>query len=101
MDIAKKRKQKTVSIYTSALITRRVVLRIHNIGNNLRQTLEKIVSSEIEGKCITEGFVKPLSTKIQSYSSGCVQGINVSYEVILECKVCAPVEGQHIAKIIN
>lgn len=97
MDIAKKRKQKTVvSIYTSALITRRVDLRIHNIGNNLRQTLEKIVSSEIEGKCVAEGFVKPASTKIQSYSSGCIKGINVSYEVVLECKVCTPVEGQHI-----
>ena len=95
-DKPRRRKPKAVGIYTTALISRRVVLHITNVGSNLRQTLERVVASQIEGKCVVEGFVKPGSSRIQTYSSGQVQGSNVAYEVIFECQVCSPVEGMHI-----
>jgi len=95
-DRPRRRKPKTIGIYTTALITRRVVLHITNVGSNLRQTLERVVASQIEGKCVVEGFVKPGSSRIQTYSSGQVQASNIAYEVVFQCQVCTPVEGMHI-----
>jgi DNA-directed RNA polymerase subunit E'/Rpb7 len=95
-DKPRRRKPKTIGIYTTALITRRVVLHITNVGNNIRQTLERVVASQIEGKCVVEGFVKPGSSRIQTYSSGQVQASNIAYEVVFQCQVCTPVEGMHI-----
>jgi DNA-directed RNA polymerase subunit E'/Rpb7 len=85
------------ALFTNALITKKIHVNIQNIGNNIKQTLEKIIASEIEGKCIVEGFVKVGSTKIMTYSSGLVKGAVVAFEVAYECSICSPVEGMNIA----
>jgi len=85
---------KLTSIYSRSIITRTIVLPITVIGNNLKQTLEEYISFHFEGKCVVEGFIKPLSTKIITYSSGVIKmGINVVFDVVFECEVCLPVEG--------
>lgn len=96
VDKPRRRKPKALGIYTTALISRRVVLHITNVGSNLRQTLERVVANQIEGKCVVEGFVKPGSSRIQTYSSGQVHASNIAYEVVFQCQVCIPVEGMHI-----
>ena len=95
-DKSRRRKPKPMGIYTPALITRRIALQMVHVGSNLRQTLERIVGSEVESRCIVEGFVKPESSRIMSYSSGTVKGSQIIYEVVFECQVCAPVEGMLI-----
>jgi DNA-directed RNA polymerase subunit E'/Rpb7 len=86
------------SIYTRSIITRNIKLNIVNIGSNLKQVLEDYISNHFEGKCVVEGFIKPQSTKIISYSSGIiVMGLNVTFEVVFECEVCFPVEGTIIS----
>jgi hypothetical protein len=90
------RKPKKIGIYTQVLMTRQVYVSIIHVGDNIKQTLEKSVANSIEGKCIVEGFVKPSSTRIVSYSSGELRGSDVFYEIIVECLVCCPVEGMHI-----
>lgn len=92
----KNRKSNVIGIYSKMLITRKVPVNIRYIGSNIKQTLENIISSEIEEKCIVEGFVKPLTTKILTYSSGLIDGVNIMFEIVFECLVCSPVEGQHI-----
>ena len=91
-----KQKKQVVGIYYSTLITKTITVNIVNIGNSLKQTLSKIISSQIEGKCIVEGYIKPRSTQILTYSSGLVKGSDVIFEVTFECLVCCPVEGMHI-----
>jgi hypothetical protein len=71
------------------------------VGDNIKQTLEKYISQNIEGKCIAEGYIKPGSTKIISYSSGELNGTDVVFEVIFECLVCCPVEGMHIECMVK
>lgn len=83
-------------LYLSIIINRIIPVHIINVGKNIQNTLEKIIASEIEGKCCDEGFVKNNSVKIQTYSSGMIQGNNVHYDVIFECEVCKPVEGMMI-----
>jgi DNA-directed RNA polymerase subunit E'/Rpb7 len=58
--------------------------------------LEKIISSQIEGKCIVEGYIKPGTIKILTYSNGMIQSDIIIFEVVFECLVCSPVEGMLI-----
>ena len=66
------------------------------VGKQLKSVLEKKTKSIIEGKCIVEGYVKPDSTKLISYSSGVVSSEKIKFDVIVECEVCFPVEGMKI-----
>jgi len=100
----KKREIKLLSIYSRSLITRSISIPITSIGKNIQQTIEKNIAIEFEGKCIVEGYVKPGSTKIITYSSGIVRSTNIIFEVVFECQVCCPVEGmliQCVAKNIT
>ena len=94
--IYKKKEIKYSGIYSRSLITRSVVLPIVTIGKNIKETIEKCIAINFEGKCIVEGFVKPNSSKIITYSSGVVQGTNIKFEVVFECQICCPVEGMLI-----
>lgn len=94
---AKKKRAKTIGIYNTVLITHRLPISIVYIGDNIKQTLEKGVANEIEGKCIVEGYVKPQSCSVVSYSCGELIGSDVMFIIIVECEVCCPVEGMHIA----
>jgi len=94
--IYKKKEIKYSGIYSRSLITRSVVLPIVTIGKNIKETIEKCIAINFEGKCIVEGFVKPSSSKIITYSSGVVQGTNIKFEVVFECQICCPVEGMLI-----
>lgn len=88
--------QDNMALFSNALITKKIHVNIQNIGSNIKQTLEKMIAADIEGKCIVEGFVKNRSTKIMTYSSGLVQGSSVTFEVVYECSICSPVEGMII-----
>jgi DNA-directed RNA polymerase subunit E'/Rpb7 len=103
----KKRKDTTKleSIYSRGLITRKIVLPINSIGKNIREVIEQNIQFIFEGKCVAEGYIKPESTKIISYSSGTIdRGNLVNFDVVFECDVCFPVEGmliQCVAKNIT
>jgi len=84
------------NIYNDILITKKILLGINSIGSNLKQTLEKALVSQHTGRCMEEGFVKPMSIRILSHSSGKIEASRVLFEVVFECKVCSPVEGMII-----
>lgn len=93
----KKKEQRLTSIYSRMLVSRNIVLPINMIGKNIKERLEESISSNYEGKCVAEGFIKQKSSKIVTYSSGIVErGNNVSFQVVFECDVCFPVEGMLI-----
>ena len=90
----KRRDNKLVSIYSRCLITKNISIPITSIGKNIKETIEKVIAFNFEGKCLVEGYIKPKSSKIITYSSGLVErGINISFEVVFECEICFPVEG--------
>ena len=97
----KKRRSRTMGLYMPAMITNRIPLSIIYVGNNVKQALEKKISNEIEGKCIVEGYVKPGSCRVVSYSSGELSDSDVIFEVVTECQVCLPVEGMHIRCVVK
>ena len=94
----KRKETKITSIYSRCLITRNIVLPITAIGKNIKEVIEENIKSNFEGKCLVEGFIKPNSAKIITYSSGIIyRGSSVSFEVIFECEVCFPVEGMLVS----
>ena len=96
----KKKEFKLASIYSRSIISRNIVLPITAIGKNLKQTIEEYISFNFEGKCVVEGFIKPNSSKIITYSSGTIKrGNMVAFDAVFECEVCFPVEGTIISCI--
>jgi DNA-directed RNA polymerase subunit E'/Rpb7 len=94
----RRKENKIQSIYSRCLITRKIVLPMTAIGKNLSQTIQQNIQTQIEGKCIVEGYIKPNSSKILTYSSGLIEhGNNIVFEIVFECEVCFPVEGMIIA----
>ena len=64
------RKESDVGVYMNSLLSRKLQVSFNKIGKNIKEILEKSIKKEIEGKCTIEGFIKPNSTKLLTYSSG-------------------------------
>jgi DNA-directed RNA polymerase subunit E'/Rpb7 len=96
---SKKQQSNTNNIYNTSLITRNVSLDISTIGNNIKETIKKVIAMQIEGKCIVNGYIKPNSVEVMTFSSGVVKGASVSFDVVIQCEVCLPVQGMHIKHI--
>ena len=92
----KYRQKETKSVYSPCQITKNVVLPMNSIGKNLQQTLEQTIAKMVEGKCIVEGYVKPRSIKVITFSSGIVKGETVIFNVVFNCEVCYPVSGMRV-----
>lgn len=91
-----KGEQKIFGVYVQEMLTMKVFLSITEVGQNIKQNLERWISKNTEGRCIPEGFIKPNSVKVVSYSSGTVNGDKIEFQTIFECMVCHPVEGMPI-----
>ena len=90
---AKQTSQQTYNIYSKQMLSRPVYLSIINIGHNLKETLIQAIANKVEGKCQIEGYIKPGTCNIITYSSGNIKGDKVTFQIVFECMVCIPVEG--------
>jgi DNA-directed RNA polymerase subunit E'/Rpb7 len=89
-------------VYTFGLINTKISLHISEIGKNLKNNLETKLISKISNKCIPEGYVKPNSIKIQSYSAGLLNMSEyIEYHVIYQCMICHPVEGMLVNSTVK
>lgn len=82
--------------YIKSLLTKKVILTITEIGKNIKQNLEDKIVSLMEGKCIEEGFIRPNSVRVVSYSCGIINTENIEFQTVFECYVCHPVEGMEV-----
>jgi len=88
-----KEKQIIYDPYITSLLSMKIILPITEIGKNVKQNLERMIVSKTEGKCIVEGFIRPDSVRILTYSSGKVSAGMVEFQTTFECMVCYPVDG--------
>lgn len=88
--------RKIYGVYMRSILNTRVSLSITEIGKNIKPNLENKITSKISGKCISDGYIKPNSIKIISYSSGSISSDSIEFHVVFECMVCLPVEGMLI-----
>jgi DNA-directed RNA polymerase subunit E'/Rpb7 len=90
---ATKPDEKIYGVYILSMLTMKVVLRISEVGKNIKPNLEKTISKNTEGKCIKEGYIQPGSVRVLTYSSGNINGDKIEFQTVFECMVCHPVEG--------
>ena len=83
------------------LLSKKVRLPYNIIGNNIDSVLLSKLTNELEGRCNNEGYVKPHSLSIITYSSGMISGDSVTFDVAFECQVCRPVEGTKLSCIVR
>ena len=87
---------KIYGVYIKSVLTKKIHLFITEIGKNVKKNLEEKIMQSVEGKCISEGFIRPGSVKIITYSSGTVNTEYVEFQTVFECFICRPVEGMII-----
>ena len=83
-------------VYMPSLLTAKVVLKITEIGRNVKENLERKIVQRVEGRCIKEGFIRPNSVRVLSYSSGNIVYESIEFQVSYECMVCHPVENMRV-----
>jgi len=91
-----KEERKIYGVYLQSILTMKVSIPITQVGKNMKQNLERIISRRTEGRCIAEGFIKPNSVKVIRYSSGTINNENIEFQTVFECMICHPVEGMVI-----
>jgi DNA-directed RNA polymerase subunit E'/Rpb7 len=83
-------------IWMKNVLTRKILLPFYSVGSNIRENIQEKIEESLYNKCSKEGYIKNKSINILSYSSGLVESNNVIFEVMFECDICHPVEGQII-----
>ena len=86
------KQQKTQGVYSQGMLTKKVFLTMDQVGQNIKQNLERSISYSIEGKCTQDGYIKPNSVRVNTYSAGIVNNEKVEFQTVFECMVCHPVE---------
>lgn len=93
--------RKEYGVYISSLLSKKIVLKITEIGRNIKQNLENKIKYGIEGKCIAEGYIRPKSVEIVSYSCGLVKDDHIEFQVIYKCLVCNPINGFEVNCVVK
>ena len=82
-------------LYSKNILVRKVILPFSTVGKNIDFNIKQKLLC-IEGKCAAEGYIKPNSINIISYSSGIINSNNIHFNVSFNCLICNPVEGMTI-----
>ena len=94
-------KKNTNEIFINSILTKKVFLDFKYVDQNIKTTLANILSKDIEGKCNIEGYIKPKSISIISYSCGILKAETITFDVVFECLICFPVEGMRINCVVK
>ena len=83
------------SLYHATRIRRKLCIPFSAITDFscMKAHLTQVISNEMDGRCIAEGFVKPGSCFVRSYSNGTFAAGNIRFDLEIECMLCCPKEG--------
>lgn len=69
-----------------------------NQGKTIDELVNDRLRAKVEGRCISDGYVRPESVNIVSRSLGALENAdfeaNISFTVYYNCQVCNPKQGQ-------
>jgi DNA-directed RNA polymerase subunit E'/Rpb7 len=91
----------TSKIYSKVMLSDKLEINFKNINSEIYNTLQKIIKKKVEGICIDEGYVKPDSVNLISYSSGELFSNNVKFDIVYECLVANTVESMTFDCIVK
>ena len=87
-------------IYTDSLLTKMVQIPMSECDKNINEILEHTLQS-LEGKCVTDGYIKKGSIHVVSFSSGIMKDYYVVFTVVFECKIAVPFNNQELTCIVE
>lgn len=83
-------------LYYKIISQRKINILFQETTNSIEDILLRKLKEEVEGKCIPDGFVKPESIEILSFSNGeCFKNL-LLFTVSYTCLICKPVEGMKL-----
>ena len=88
-------------IYNKMLLTKELLIDFKNININYLKIIKDLLITELEGKCISEGYIKPSSINIINYSTGELFADKLITNVVFECLVANPMESNIIECKVN
>ena len=74
--------------FKTSLITKRCMIPIYELSNNIQQTILNILKTEFEGKCSNEGYIQKNSINIIEHSIGVANENHIIYDATFEASVC-------------
>ena len=91
----------TMNIFEEGLVHRDLEITISELDSipvnkfhdNLRKFIETKINSQIGGRCIEDGYIKPNSIEVTSISTGEIKNFHIRYSVVCSCLIACPVEG--------
>ena len=95
-----KKNDRNNKLYIKNILSEKININFKNITSNLEELLEDFLK-EKEGICIKQGYIKPNSIKLMSYSCGELFSNNVQFQVIYECLLTSPVESMSLNCIVK
>ena len=79
-----------------------ILINMHaSSRSNILALLHTTLVSCIEGRCISEGFIKPETVRIVDFKCGKIVAKNVQFNLVIECYVCNPLPNATINCIAN
>lgn len=89
-------------LYYKIISQKKVYVDFQEASSNIEVVLLQKIKNLLEGKCNPDGYVKPDTVEILSYSNGeCFKNMLV-FTISFSCFVCKPIEGMKLhVKAVN
>jgi beta-1,4-galactosyltransferase 1 len=88
-------------IYTQSTMVVTVAVPFENVGRDMEKYFEEFARDTLEGRCQQDGYVRPMSTKIITYTAGRINKNIVYYQVLFMFDVFYPYEGMELECLIK
>jgi DNA-directed RNA polymerase subunit E'/Rpb7 len=88
-------------LYLPSLKHESLAVPFEHAGRNMESYFTSYAQEHLEGRCWKEGFVRPGSSKVVSYSAGRLQGTTIEYNVLYQVQVFYPYEHMEVECVVR
>lgn len=99
-------KNTSAPIYEERVLSTSIHLSPRYLNNvNLNDIIQQALKQKVEGRCISDGYIRPDSVFILSRNLGCMENHDfsgsITYTLKYKADICSPKEGQIIECIVD
>jgi DNA-directed RNA polymerase subunit E'/Rpb7 len=88
-------------IYTQTTMNVTVSVPFENVGRDMEKYFEEYARDNIEGHCHQDGYIRPMTCKIITYTAGMIRKNIVHYHVLYLFEVFYPYEGMELECLVK
>jgi hypothetical protein len=88
-------------LYVESIVQESLSVPFEDAGRNMEQYFKAYAIENLEGRCWKEGFIRPNSSKVVSYTAGLLNGTSIDYSVLYHVEVCYPYEHMEVECIVR